>query len=544
MSIGAGTYTENLSWYLRSRGYPITIAGTLSTVASLTATGGFTGTAATANSAYVTGDFTGHTDSDGANSYTGKLLFFTSGLNVGTHPIIGQTTATRIYLVGDVFSNTPQNGDTFDIKGWGTVIKGAITLVSGTGSGDSGGNPLVINFVRFLWDTPSSWHIYLKDSRVIFQCSSLENTTTGQMINADNWGCMAATWCNISDTSGVGTYVGGATWYGFIAIASSLVQSTGKTVFFAAQMGTVTFQGSFMKSGDIGLKSMVGGLLDFFSGGSTNNHISGCTTSGIVDNAQVHELTNVVYGLNLDGTTVLANGKNISGSNYTLAKMTNATTVQPVMDTAVSVLVTLETATFDLGSNLVIGDLYGASGAYRQADADSDSTHIQDDDAVFSNTILGVGLGNYVKWSSAANGVANAGEGYATYDDADTLHIYKSSGADFAASYYYWIRKSYYVAPISGYYDLKVSGVISACEDGKRYNCGYTVNGVNTTLFNAHASYAASTVRSAVGDLIHLAAGDKISMFVGNTNATAATCYPNVAGNGFLAIYCIEPDLD
>jgi hypothetical protein len=226
--------------------------------------------------------------------------------------------------------------------------------------------------------------------------------------------------------------------------------------------------------------------------------------------------------------------------NSTLARMTHNAISMPVMNTAVRVMIPFDTSTFDLGTDLVIGDLYGASGAYRQADADSDATHLQDDDAAFDSTIFG-DCGHYVKWASNAAGDANVGEGYATYSDADTLTLYKSSGADFAPNYYYWIRKAYYVAPVAGYYDIKFGAIIGACEDGKRYYIGALINGSTLTVVQAvHASYAASSLRLTGSDLYHLAAGDKVALIIGNSNATAATCYPASGNQAFLAIHCVK----
>ncbi|MDD5338429.1 MAG: hypothetical protein PHG35_03335 [Dehalococcoidales bacterium] len=168
----------------------------------------------------------------------------------------------------------------------------------------------------------------------------------------------------------------------------------------------------------------------------------------------------------------------------------------------------IEAAVKDFGYNFSFGDWWGATGAYRQADADSDSTHIQDDDAVFVAWVNGA----YVQWSSAADGVANAGTGIATYTDVDTLTITKISGADFAASYYYYIKKAYYTAPISGWY----AGFLSVCyvplEADKSITVYFIKNGVTAlSRFVQHSAIAASGIQFGAYDEFHLDAGDIVT---------------------------------
>jgi len=113
------------------------------------------------------------------------------------------------------------------------------------------------------------------------------------------------------------------------------------------------------------------------------------------------------------------------------------------------------TAISDPLSMLDVSNWYGASGAYRQADADSSSTKIEDDDAAFPASILRT----IVKWASNAAGTLNTGIGTITAVDSDTLTIEKNSEANFAASYYYWIKHSELIIPVTGLY--LVTGQIS-----------------------------------------------------------------------------------
>lgn len=118
----AETYSENLNLQTRNTG--TTLEGTLTTTASLEATGGNIGSGSTPPQ--VTGTFTG-------NQYDNKLIEFTSGANNGLIFVVGLTTTTTLYLVGGPLAAAPQSGDTYDIKDWGTVINSA-TNTGGSGT--------------------------------------------------------------------------------------------------------------------------------------------------------------------------------------------------------------------------------------------------------------------------------------------------------------------------------------------------------------------------------------------------------------------------
>lgn len=239
---------------------------------------------------------------------------------------------------------------------------------------------------------------------------------------------------------------------------------------------------------------------------------------------------------------LLGNGPKWSTAmDNSIAKM-KCTTTMPVTNTASYVIVNCDTSVFDVGSNLVIGNLYGASGAYTQADGSGcNATTLVKTGAAFNETILGTGKGNWIKWSSAADGVANAGEGYAIYTNATTLALYKSSGADFANSYYFWIRKSYYAAPVAGYYQVNANATISNGEDAKRYTLFVGINAASgEPMGGAMGSYSAA-VRMSGGTIVHLAAGDIVTLVLYTGDATAGTCSPT-ADNNLISIRCIKLD--
>jgi len=199
--------------------------------------------------------------------------------------------------------------------------------------------------------------------------------------------------------------------------------------------------------------------------------------------------------------------------------------------------VELDTISFDLGNNFKTGDWYGASGAYRQSDADSDATHICDDDANFPAAIFGA----LVKWASNAAGTLNTGVGYVGGSAADALTITKTSGADFAASYYYWIKKAYYLVPLTGYYPcfFQVQYVVGV-EADKRYGIYVYVNGVYSIAALFHASVA-SMMRLPHNGVLYLQQGDIVSLHGYSDSPTNATLdFGSGIGNTVMSIFCLQ----
>jgi hypothetical protein len=173
----------------------------------------------------------------------------------------------------------------------------------------------------------------------------------------------------------------------------------------------------------------------------------------------------------------------------------------------------LDTLLYDLGSNFTTANWYGASGAYRPSDADSDATHIEDDDANFPVAIVY----SLVRWASDAAGTLNVGTGYITTLDVDTLTIVKATGADFAASYYYWIKKNHYVVPVTGYYSIIGNARIDPTEDQKRYNIAIYKGNVSIMQDSRHASGIIPLV-AIVPTFANLTAGDLLCLVVSGSS--------------------------
>jgi hypothetical protein len=199
--------------------------------------------------------------------------------------------------------------------------------------------------------------------------------------------------------------------------------------------------------------------------------------------------------------------------------------------------VELDTISFDLGNNFKTGDWYGASGAYRQSDADSDATHIRDDDANFPAAIFGA----LVKWASNAAGTLNTGVGYVGGGvTADALTIIKTSGADFAASYYYWIKKAYYLVPLAGYYPCFFQmQYVSGVEADKRYGVYVFVNGVQSICALFHASVA-NMMRLPHNGVLYLQQGDIVTLHGYTESPNGTVDFGSGLGNTVMSIFCLQ----
>lgn len=179
--------------------------------------------------------------------------------------------------------------------------------------------------------------------------------------------------------------------------------------------------------------------------------------------------------------------------------------------------VQLDTEEVDLGNNFSVAVWYDEV----QADADSDATHIEDDDGAFVAIGLIYAL---VTWASDSPPTANIGTGYITAVDSDTLTINKASGADFGPSYYYTIYHAEYTAPISGYYYMSATLTYhhTTVVADKSYN---HLLMVGATIVATDARHSANTDRlsSHSSIIYHLDAGDIVKVASYHFQGTNAT---------------------
>jgi len=133
-----------------------------------------------------------------------------------------------------------------------------------------------------------------------------------------------------------------------------------------------------------------------------------------------------------------------------------------------------------------------------------------------------------VTWSSDAGNTTNTGYGYVTaVTDANNLAIYKVSGADFANSYYFTIKSSWYVVPTTGSY--LVMGSIRWKTDNmvadKLYYCCIMKDGTFSPAFTSYvqSAVAATGIFSPINVIASLTAGELISLVVYNTSGVDTT---------------------
>uniref|UniRef100_A0A6M3L335 Uncharacterized protein n=1 Tax=viral metagenome TaxID=1070528 RepID=A0A6M3L335_9ZZZZ len=121
-----------------------------------------------------------------------------------------------------------------------------------------------------------------------------------------------------------------------------------------------------------------------------------------------------------------------------------------------------------------------------------------------------------VTWSSDAGGTLNVGAGYVTVVASDTLTIDKTpaAGADFASGYYFTIKKSHYLVPVTGIY--LISGLIlwvgAAVEAAKIYQPILLVNGLVGLLPAYHSGVAANIIAPTFSYIAQLTAGHPVSL--------------------------------
>ena len=119
-----------------------------------------------------------------------------------------------------------------------------------------------------------------------------------------------------------------------------------------------------------------------------------------------------------------------------------------------------------------------------------------------------------VSWSSDAGGTANIGSGFVTaVTDTTNLAIYKTSGANFANSYYYTINEAWYTVPVSGYYSIAygVNYLSTNLVADKLYAGVVFKNGAVITQSGSHASYIGS-VWAGGTDIIEMTQNDIVTL--------------------------------
>lgn len=571
--LGAGTYNEtpSVQTFMNNS---INFYGALTPVADLTATGGYVGYQS--NAAYVSGTFT-------AAAHDDLLIRFKADTTTvalrGVKRIISKTTTTRLWLVGGL-PDTPVNGDTYEVCDWSTVITGTFVanyaLVNLT-------DIKVVNSAN----TQGALYIYPYGRIGAVYCR-FENTY------ASAWGAVCpdthaqiSLWYSLLKTTQSNTDVVHGRW-------------TSEMEFQACKLIGKSKTGSGIKSSDntmaniesceieacaYGVRAMYGGQTMLWWDRSTYNFIHGCTTGIYSETLGANQLySGITVYTDIDGTAdantantadtqsmgtvsvtsltdsgltsgqipvagtggLLGNGPKWStAKENSPARGVNASVAQSVTDTAANYAVLLDTDSastgFDDGSNLTIGNMHGASGAFLLATGTSSATQIVMSGATFSSAIMGTSLWHYCKWASNSGGSSNTGEGWVKFNSTTILDIFDSAtGAPFANGYYFWIRSAYYTVPATGVYQINCRVGIGGAEDQKRYAGGFSVNGNH--YGSTYTVSVAGGVTIPYAEAMRLTAGDIIWLNMYNGNGTTKTAYPDYTRTSALSIYCIKLD--
>ena len=197
----------------------------------------------------------------------------------------------------------------------------------------------------------------------------------------------------------------------------------------------------------------------------------------------------------------------------------------------------LDSVDYDLGSNFKTGYVFN------QVQADSSgcsATLIKKTGALFT-TVTGQTNGlkfALVTWSSDAGGTTNTGSGYiTTVTDANNLVILKSNGADFANSYYFTIKQSWYLVPTTGLYVIKASTTYQATNivADKIYGVEVLVNGAVAGRKAEHASFVYYMYVMMSLDK-YLTAGDLVSLSGLNSSGVNTQQYTGGSAYTYLSI--------
>lgn len=290
--IAAGTYTEDL--WVHHKNFQVRFQGSLSTVASLVATGGSRGDGLAPPN--VTGAFA-------ANAHDNKLIKFTSGANDGLYRIVSLTTATHLYLTGRTLNAHPVNTDTYEICDWGTIIDG---------------NCNMFNMWHMAWyDVAFTTNVGTR-SIVLWSMPYYSFDRCKVTVNAGiDWGLFIAfssgtlTYCLCRVTSGTGVailledlanleLVGGNKLLGYGTAAGEGIKirqgATLSTFYYGNEIAN-------LKSGIVAIDSGIACLNNIAT--ETKNYIHGCRHglyawhSSRITRAAT---TGTVYGKKLDGT--------------------------------------------------------------------------------------------------------------------------------------------------------------------------------------------------------------------------------------------------
>ncbi len=280
----------------------VEVIGTMTTVASNVATGGTN--AAGANRASVTGVFV-------AGAHIGRIIRFTSGLNNGYERVIGYNTVATLWLDGSTLPAVPQNGDTYDILDWATVIAGP------TGSSSVHDNCIVkFTHIKFTATTGpcavSSWGstmVYM-NSCMVLQAGSNYGMWIGAngIVRDDNsyYKQTSSAFGPVIQVEESGTFEGEGT-----KAQTTVAGQVSVSVIAGGHF--VIYGGWEISGGGYGLQGQDAHLWTVPGGaGNVTGYIHGCSVQGLraVYGTKTVILSGITYAKQIDNLTADANGTN------------------------------------------------------------------------------------------------------------------------------------------------------------------------------------------------------------------------------------------
>ena len=303
--VGPGTYNEDL--WLSGKGragsstpelYGVIFYGSYTTIASWVATGGTNGSAA--GHTQINGAFAAGYRDGGATELQGKLVKFTSGANNGLYRIIGQCTATRLWLEGDPLPAAPQNLDTYDVLDWDTILN----TPSNTSTVQDTCNVLFsgVSFRAAAVAGLCALAVY-RTGVWLAQCQvRAHGQAHGLWIGAT--GLAMASDCSFDDLLGacsqgvIETEEGGA-------FEGKGCKMRHLAIGFFHQIGSSCrlYGGSEISGGTYGLFAQTS-MIDSSTGGGVKTYVHGHANAGVqaIVGGTVYVSGNHTYGVNLDGT--------------------------------------------------------------------------------------------------------------------------------------------------------------------------------------------------------------------------------------------------
>ena len=290
------TYTENLfiAGKLINNAGNVIILSPQNVLTTKTATGGTIGSGA--NVPTITeagGTFT-------ANQYNGDFVQFTSGSNNNITRVIGVTSTSTLYLIGQALAAAPVNGDTYRIFNTGATIDGYVYSYK---------NDVYIYNTQVTYSNAGGLPgvVYAYDGNATVINSRIQSTASIASLYADSRGEAYSIASSLESTASSAVGVE-SEWGGCIDVENSRVIGYSNTQGNGIQTnrgGQAYILACDVSVFNVGLYSTSNGTLDTFPV-SVNTFVHGCGYYGAYTNLHgciTETGSSVTFAKKVDGTT-------------------------------------------------------------------------------------------------------------------------------------------------------------------------------------------------------------------------------------------------